>query len=64
MSWKTTTLGVLTILAAASNAGIALLDADPATNPEWAVVIAAITAGIGLMTARDHDKSSEDAGIK
>lgn len=39
-----------------------MLDADPNTNPDWTALIAAVTAGVGLIAARDNDKSSEDVG--
>ena len=63
-SWKTTTFGVLTILSALMNAAMAVLDGNAATNPDWTVVITAITAGVGLIAARDNNKSSEDVGVK
>lgn len=50
-NWKTTTLGVLTILGAVSNAGITFLKTG--TLPDLGILIAAITAGIGLITAKD-----------
>ena len=61
-SWKTTTCGVAAILAAVANAVVALTDGNPATNPEWTVVLAAIMAGVGLLKARDNDRTSEDVG--
>ena len=64
MSWRTTILGVCTILAALSAAGKALLDGDPTTTVDPATLIAAITAGVGLIMARDHVVSSEEAGVK
>ena len=63
-SWKTTTFGVLTILSALMKAAMAVLDGNAATNPDWTVVITAITAGVGLIAARDNNKSSEDVGVK
>lgn len=63
-SWKTTLLGVFSILSAVSNAAIALLDTDTATNPDWTIVLAAVMAGIGLICARDNSKTSEAAGAK
>ena len=63
-SWKTTGLGIVTIIFALSDAAKAMLDSDPLTNPAWPVVIAAITAGIGLIMARDNNKSSESVGAK
>jgi hypothetical protein len=50
---KTTTLGIATILAALSSAVMAFLDGDPATNFDITAVIAACTAGIGLIMAKD-----------
>ena len=51
-------------MAAIANALSAQFDSDPATNPEWGLVVAAISAAIGLLKARDNDVSSEDAGAK
>jgi hypothetical protein len=53
---KTTVLGIATILTAVSSAVIALIDGDPATTFDVASVIAAITAGLGLVMAKDADK--------
>lgn len=50
---KTTALGVATILTAVSSAVMAMLDNDPATTFDIAAVIAACTAGIGLIFAKD-----------
>ena len=54
-SWKTTILGVLTIATAVFGAVMALIDGNPATNPNWETLIAAITAGIGLIAAKDSN---------
>lgn len=53
---KTTVLGIATILTAVSSAVVALIDGDPATTFDVASVIAAITAGLGLIMAKDADK--------
>jgi predicted aconitase with swiveling domain len=63
-SWRTTTSGVIAILLAFGAAAQALIDGNPATNPDWAAVGAAVMAGIGLLTARDHKVTSEQAGAK
>lgn len=63
-SWKTTVSGVVAILMALCGAAQTLLDNDPATNPEWTAVVAAIMAGVGLIVARDNNKTSEDVGAK
>jgi len=61
-SWKTTLAGIGTILAAVGVALTAQFDADPATVANWGAVIGAFTAGIGLISARDNDKTSGDVG--
>lgn len=55
-NWKTTLTGILGILAAVASAAKALIDGDPATNPDWAATWAAIMLGIGLITASDAKK--------
>ncbi|CAB4140913.1 hypothetical protein UFOVP401_17 [uncultured Caudovirales phage] len=55
---KTTVLGIATILTAVSSAAIALFDGDPATSFDIGSVIAAITAGIGLIMAKDAEKKA------
>ena len=64
-SWKTTLCGVLGIVAA----GITLiaqpiLDGDPSTVPQWTVFGTSIAAAVGLLFARDNDRSSEDVGAR
>jgi len=59
-SWKTTASGVSAIIAAVAGAAQLMLDNNPSTNPDWTAVIAAVTAGFGLIFARDNDKRSED----
>lgn len=52
-SWKTTFLGIGTIIMALIGASMSLLDGNPATNPDWTIIIAALTAGWGLIQAKD-----------
>lgn len=52
-NFKTTALGITTILTALSSAVMAMLDGDPATTFDIASVIAACTAGMGLILAKD-----------
>ena len=61
-SWRTSTLGVIAILSAIANAVKTALDGDPATNPDWPTLVTSITAGWGLLVARDNVVSSEQAG--
>ncbi len=60
-SWRTTTTGVLAIIAAVVSAVQMLVDGNPATNPDWSAVAAAVIAGVGLITARDNKVTSEQA---
>jgi len=53
MNLKTTLAGIGSILVAIGGALSALFDSDPATNVDLTVTIAAVTAGIGLIAAKD-----------
>lgn len=63
-SWRTSAAGLAAILTAGGTAITALVDNDPLTNPDWAALIAACIAGIGLLLARDNRVSSEQAGAR
>jgi hypothetical protein len=52
-SWRTTTLGILAIVTAAAGFLKATIDSDPTTEPDMAALVAAISAGIGLLFAKD-----------
>lgn len=56
---KTTVAGIAAILAAVAGAASAWAAGTPI---DWTTTIAAVMAGIGLVTARDNDKRSEDVG--
>jgi len=56
-NWKTTGLGVAAIMTAAGAALTALTDGSDATVPDWGALIAAVIAGVGLIFAKDSDKS-------
>jgi hypothetical protein len=56
---KTTLAGIGAILVAVGGALKALFDGDPATNFDIAATIAAVTAGIGLIAAKDAEKKNE-----
>lgn len=61
---RTTLAGLAAILTAGGAALTALADNDPLTAPDWASLIAAVIAGLGLIFARDNNVSSEAAGAK
>jgi len=54
---KTTLAGVGAILIAIGGALKAVFDNDPTTNLDLTTTIAAVTAGIGLIWAKDADKT-------
>jgi hypothetical protein len=52
-NWKTTATGVLTILVAVAGAGLHWLKTG--TVPDLATTLAALTAGWGLIAAKDSN---------
>jgi len=56
---KTTLAGLGAILVAIGGALKAIFDGDPSTNVDLTTTIAAVTAGIGLIWAKDADKKPE-----
>ena len=52
-NWKTTAMGLLTIIGAVVMAARALLDGDDATNVNIEATLAAITLGIGMIMGSD-----------
>lgn len=50
-SWKTTTTGILTIIVALGSAALGFFKTG--TIPDLGALVAAIMAGIGLITAKD-----------
>jgi len=63
-SWRTTGLGIATILVAIGTAAKAFLDNDPSTIVDLSILGTQVAAGIGLIMARDSKVTSEDEGIK
>ncbi len=55
---KTTLAGVGAILIAIGGALKAVFDNDPTTNLDLTTTIAAVTAGLGLIMAKDADKTT------
>ena len=64
MSWKTTVAGVAAIISTIGLALKAIFDGDPSTVVNWNVFVTSLVSGIGLIMARDNNKSSEDVGVK
>ncbi len=56
---KTTLAGIGAILVAVGGCLKALFDGDPSTNVDLAATIAAVTAGVGLIAAKDAEKKPE-----
>lgn len=64
-SWKTTLCGILGIIGAGiTMIGIPLLDNDPTTVANWTAFGTTVVTALGLLFARDNDKSSEQVGAK
>ena len=63
-STNTTMAGILAALAALATAVNYFIDGDPSTQPDWGATISLILVAVGLVKARDNDKSSEDVGAK
>lgn len=60
-SWKTTVTGVLAIVTAIISVATALIAGHA---PDYPAAISAVMAGIGLISARDNNVTSEQAGAK
>ena len=56
-SWKTTIVAALVAVNAVLHAVLATLDGDPATVPDWNVVIALTVVAIGLFFSKDADRT-------
>jgi hypothetical protein len=64
-SWKTTLCGILGVVASGiTMIAQPMLDADPATLPQWTAFGAVAVTAIGLLFARDNGVTSEQAGVK
>ncbi len=63
-SWVTTLLGFLTMIAIAWPQVQFMLDNDPATEPEWNIVMAAVLTFLGFSQVRDNRLTSKQAGVE
>ncbi len=60
-NFRTTLLGIFMILGAIGTAGTATFDGDPNTEPDYTLTFTAVSAGIGLILAREqktHDSEN------
>lgn len=62
-NWKTTLAGLGAIFVAVGVAIQAHFDNDPA-GVQWEIVLASVLAGLGLIFAKDGDKSTEQLAEK
>jgi len=64
-SWVTTAIGICGAVGLVCGALAAQFDKDPLTIANWAEVIPAALAIFGVgVASRDHNVSSEEAGLK
>mgnify|MGYP003658625948 CR=1 FL=1 len=64
-SWKTTLSGIMGIIVAGWQLiGAPILDSDPTTVANFSAFIPVLLVGLGLVAARDNDKSSEQVGTR
>lgn len=67
VSWKTTIAGIVLICTGVGAIGKFLNDillGHPVSFEEVGVAVVSISSGIGMIFARDNDKSSQDAGVR
>ena len=63
-SRNTTLAGIALLLIAAGTLVGAYADGDPSTQPDWNLFVAEMIAAVGMFSARDADKSSQDSGVR
>jgi len=64
VSWKTTLAGVSAILVSLGTLAGAVSSEGGISSEMLTATITGIVTGIGLLTARDSDKSSQDTGAR
>ena len=57
-NWKTTAAGIIAIVMALCTAITAVIDNNPLTNIDIGATTAAVMAGVGLIFAKDAEKSA------
>ena len=62
-SWKTSSAGMTQLLYTLSGVIQDLNDNDALTNPDWNVVMLSIFSAVGLLFAKDGDKTSVSLGL-
>ena len=62
-SWKTTTAGIGGLLSIIAATLTQLTDNNPATNPDWNLVVPLVFTSLIGIFARDNGVSSEDVGV-
>lgn len=61
-SWQPKMFAVLGLITALANAAKALMDNDPSTNVDIPMIMSQVAVCVGLFTARQDNKSSEQVG--
>jgi hypothetical protein len=64
VNWRTTLSGVLQWFYIVIPQAQTMLDTDVNTNPDWNLVVLSTMTMIGLLQARDWNKSSEQQSTK
>jgi len=63
-NWKTSAVGVIQFVLVLLPQVSAQIDSNPETVADWNLVITAAVILLGLLTARDSDKSSQQNKIR
>lgn len=63
-SWKTTAAGLGTIMTTIGTVLNQIMDGNPATNPDWNLVLPLLFTGCIGLFARDNNVTSEQANAK
>lgn len=63
-STETTIYGIAMFVSVVAAVAKAQYDGDPATAPQWELLVPALFAMLGLWRARDDNKTSEEVGAK